>query len=67
MCNIVKMMVGVSKDDLEKLFSEGDIHGVSDKVREVWCMDQKYWLEQFHEDQTRSRNGMYECKEHTLK
>ena len=29
------MMDEVSKDDLEKLFSEGDIHGVGDKVREV--------------------------------
>ena len=39
MCNIVKTIEEVSKDDLEKLFAEGDIHGVGDKVREVWCTD----------------------------
>ena len=31
MCNIVKTIEEVSKDDLEKLFAEGDIHGVGDK------------------------------------
>ena len=61
MCNIVKTIDEVGKDDLEKLFAEGDIHGVGDKVREVWYMDRRHQLEQFHEDQT--RNGMYECKE----
>ena len=35
MCNIVKTIDEVSKDDLEKLFTESDIHGVKDKVREV--------------------------------
>ena len=64
MCNIVKTIEEVSKDDLEKLFAEGDIHGVGDKVREVWCTDRRHQLEQFHEDQT--RNGMYEYKERTL-
>ena len=64
MYNIVKAIEEVSKDDLEKLFAEGDIYGVGDKVREVWCTDRRHQLEQFHEDQT--RNGMYEYKERTL-
>lgn len=63
-CNIVKTIDEVSKDDLENLFAESDIHGVGDKVSEVWCMDQRYQLEEFYKDQT--RNGMYECKECTL-
>ena len=57
MCSIVKTIEESSKDDLEKVFADGDIHGVGDKVREVWFTDRRHQLEQFHEDQT--KNGKY--------
>jgi len=55
MCNIVNAIEEVSKEDLEKVFAEGDMHGVGDKVREIWLTDRRQQLEQFHEDQ--ARNG----------
>ena len=56
LCEIVKKIEQISKDDLEKVFCEGDIHGVGDKVREIWVTDWRQQLQQFCADQT--RNGM---------
>jgi len=53
LCEIVKKIEEVSKDDLEKAFCEGDIHGVGDKVREIWVTDRRHQLQQFREDQMR--------------
>ena len=48
MCNVMNTIEEVSRDDLEKVFAEGDAHGVGDKVREVWLTDQRNQADQFH-------------------
>jgi len=57
MCNVMNKIEEVSRDDLEKVFAEGDEHGVGDKIREVWLTDHRKQADQFHLDQT--RNGMH--------
>ena len=47
----------VSKDYSEKIFAEGDAHGVGNKIREIWVTDRREQLEQFNEDQ--ARNSMF--------
>lgn len=59
MCNVVKTIEEVGEDELEKVFAEGDAHGVGDKIREVWLTDRRQQLEQFNADQ--ARNGNCTC------
>ena len=39
MCIIVDRIEEVGKDDLEKVFADGDVHGVSAQIREVWVVN----------------------------
>ena len=54
MCTIVNRIEEVSKDELEKLFANGDAHGVGAQIREVWVTDRRQQLDQFKADQTRN-------------
>ena len=60
MCDIVNVIDGTVGDDLQKIFEEGEIHGVSSKLREIWITDKRQNIEQFQQDQ--ARNG----KQHGL-
>ena len=42
---------------MEKVFAEGDNHGVGTQIREVWTTDKRQQLAQFKVDQ--DRNGEY--------
>ena len=57
MSAVVNKIEEVSKDCLEKIFAEGDAHGVGNKIREIWVTDRREQLEQFNEDQ--ARNSMF--------
>ena len=52
MCTIVTKIEEVGKDDLEKVFAEGDAHGVGAQIREVWVTDKKQLMDQFKADQS---------------
>ena len=54
MCAIVDRIWEVGKDELEKVFAEGDAHGVGTQIREIWMTDRRQQLEQFKTDQTRN-------------
>lgn len=41
-------------DELEKLYEEGDEHGVGDKLRDVWSVDSKRERSEFKTDQSRN-------------
>jgi len=56
MCEIVNRIEEVSGNELEKIFTEGDAHGVGKQIREVWTTDRRQQLSQFKADQ--ARNGM---------
>ena len=45
----------VAVDDLQHIFKEGEAHGVSDKLKEIWTTDKRQQLEQFQIDQ--AKNG----------
>ena len=55
MCDVMSTVDGVAVDELQHIFEEGETHGVSDKLREIWTTDKRDRLEQFKEDQ--ARNG----------
>ena len=38
-------------DDLEKLFKEGDEHGVGEMMKDIWFTDKKCQIQQFSHDQ----------------
>ena len=38
-------------DDLEKLFKEGNEHGVGDIMKDVWFTDKKRQIQEFSHDQ----------------
>ena len=54
MSAIVRRIEEVGKDELEKVFAEGDAHGVGTQIREIWKTDRREQLEQFSEDQARN-------------
>ena len=43
----------VGQDELEKIFVEGDSHGMGKEVREVWMTDKRQQLNQFIADQAK--------------
>ena len=47
MCTIVTKIEEVGKDDLEKVFAEGDAHGIGAQIREVWVTDKRQQMDQF--------------------
>jgi len=55
MCNIVNKIEEVGKDELEKVFAEGEAHGVGAQIREVWVTDRRQQMDQFKADQ--AKNG----------
>ena len=55
MCTIVNRIEEVGKDELEKVFADGDAHGVGAQIREVWVTERRQQLDQFKADQ--ARNG----------
>ena len=54
MCTIVNRIEEVGKDELEKVFADGDAHGVGAQIREVWVTDRRQQLDQFKADQARN-------------
>jgi len=54
MCDVMNTIDGVAVDELQHIFEEGEAHGVSDKLKEIWTTDKRDQLEQFKEDQTRN-------------
>jgi len=44
MSTIVNQIEERGKDELEKIFAEGDTHGVGVQVREVWITDKRQQL-----------------------
>lgn len=51
---VVSKIEEISKDELEKVFAEGDAHGVGTQIREIWTTDRREQLDQFNEDQARN-------------
>ena len=47
MSAVVSRIDEVGKDELEKVFAEGDAHGVGAQIREIWATDRR---EQFSQD-----------------
>lgn len=56
MCSIVER---TENDDLEKLFKEGNEHGVGELMKEIWFTDKKRQTQQFANDQ--AANGKVCC------
>ena len=56
MCSIVER---TKNDDLEKLFKEGNEHGVWELMKEIWFTDKKRQTQQFANDQV--ANGEVYC------
>ena len=56
MCSIVKR---IENDDLEKMFKEGNEHGVGELMKEIWFTDKKRQTQQFANDQ--AANGKVCC------
>ena len=54
MCTMVNMIEEVDKDELEKVFADGDAHGVVAQIREVWITDRRQQLDQFKAGQARN-------------
>ena len=54
MCTIVNRIEELGKDELEKVFTDGDAHGVGSQIREVWVSNRRQQLDQFKADQTRN-------------
>jgi len=55
MCDVMNTIDGVAVDELQYIFEEGEAHGVSEKLKEIWTTDKREQLEQFKDDQ--ARNG----------
>ena len=51
---VVSKIEEISKDELEKVFAEGDAHGGGTQIREIWTTDRREQLDQFNEDQARN-------------
>lgn len=51
---VVSKIEEISKDKLEKVFAEGDAHGVGTQIREIWTTNRREQLDQFNEDQARN-------------
>ena len=54
MSAVVNRIEEISRDELEKGFAEGDIHGVGAQIRETWAADKRKRLEWFSEYQARN-------------
>jgi len=54
MTAVVNRIEEISPHELEKVFGEGDAHGVGSQIREIWTTDRREQLERFSEDQARN-------------
>ena len=59
MCNVVKTIEEVGKNNLEEVFAEGDSHSIGDKIREVWLTDKRQQSQQFYADQVKNSKCTY--------
>ena len=55
MCDVMNAIDGEATDELQKIFEEGESHGVGSKLKEIWTTDRRQRIEQFQQDQ--ARNG----------
>ena len=60
MCSVMDAIDQVAADDLQRIFEEGEAHGVGGKLREIWTTDKREQKEEFQKDQ--AKNG--KCLEH---
>jgi len=51
MCNISETIEATQRDELDKLFAEGDAHGVGGVLKNIWEMDRSRQRDQFLRDQ----------------
>jgi len=51
MCDVMDVVDQVAVDELQYIFEEGEMHGVSDKLKEIWTMDKRQQLGSFQKDQ----------------
>ena len=42
MCDIMDVMGQVAVDELQRIFEEGETHGVSNKLKENWTLDKRH-------------------------
>ena len=61
MCDVVNAIDSEAIDDLQKIFEEGESHGVGSKLKEIWTKNRRQRIEQFQQDQ--ARNGKQYSKE----
>lgn len=57
MCRITEIVEEAEKDELDKLFAEGDTHGVGKVLRNAWNTDLRKQQRQFMNDQTTNSSG----------
>ena len=55
MCDVMNAIDSEAIDELQKIFEEGESHGVDSKLKEIWITDRRQRIEQFQQDQ--ARNG----------
>ena len=58
MCNVMDAIDRVATDDLQRIFEEGEAHGVGGKLREIWTTDKREQKEQFQKDKARNGKGL---------
>ena len=51
MCNVTEAIEESGKDEITRVFAEGDAHGVGDVLRNVWHTDMRKQKKQFMADQ----------------
>ena len=44
MCGVMDVVDQVAVDELQRIFEEGEAHGVSDQLKEIWTMDKRQQL-----------------------
>ena len=47
MCRIAETIEATEREELDKLFTEGDAHGVGEVLKNVWEIDHKKQRDQF--------------------
>lgn len=56
---VVSTIEELCSDELEKLFAEGEKHGVGDRIRDVWYSDRRKESTNFKQDQTNNSEWHY--------
>jgi len=55
------VMDAVKDDELEKLFIEGDQHGVGGLMKRIWMTDKEWQKKEFDQDQSKNGNVLFVC------